>query len=77
VIRKFLIRAVKDWKIKRFLGEYEKGRITLWQAARKSGVSLWEMIDEAKARLIRVPYGTNELKEDLKSVFLSAAANRA
>ncbi|MBI2574373.1 UPF0175 family protein [Candidatus Woesearchaeota archaeon] len=68
VIRKFLIRAVKDWKIQKSLEEYEKGRITMWQAAKKCGVSIWEMIDEAKARLIHVPYGSSELKEDIKGL---------
>ena len=66
VIRRFLLKAVKDWLIQRSLEEYEKGKLTLWQAAEKCGLSLWEIIDEIKKRSVHVPYTLEELKEDLK-----------
>lgn len=65
VIRKFLIKAVKEWKIQKNLEDYEKGKITLWQAARKCGMPLWEMIEEVKTREIHVPYTLEDLREDL------------
>lgn len=68
VIRRFLLKAVKDWLIEESLKEYEEGKITLWQAASKCGLSLWEMINEVKKRIIHVPYGLNDLKEDLKGL---------
>lgn len=68
VIRRFLSRAVKDWFIDRRLEEYGAGRLTLWQAATRCGLSLWEMIEEVKAREVRVPYTLDELKEDLKGL---------
>ena len=67
VIRRFLLRAVKDWLIEKSLDEYEEGKLTLWQAAEKCGLSLWEMINEGKKREIHVPYTLEELKEDLKA----------
>lgn len=67
VIRRFLLKAVKDWLIERSLEEYKDGKLTLWQAAEKCGLSLWEMIDEVKKREIPVPYTLDELKEDLKA----------
>lgn len=67
VIRRFLLKAVKDWLIERSLEEYEQGKLTLWQAAEKCGLSLWEMIDEVKKRSVHVPYTLEELKEDLKA----------
>jgi len=67
VIRRFLLKAVKDWLIQRSLEEYEQGKLTLWQAAEKCGLSLWEMIDEVKKRSVHVPYTLEELKEDLKA----------
>lgn len=67
VIRRFLLRAVKDWLIEKSLDEYEEGKLTLWQAAEKCGLSLWEMINEVKKREIHVPYTLEELKEDLKA----------
>jgi predicted HTH domain antitoxin len=67
VIRRFLLRAVKDWLIEKSLDEYEEGKLTLWQAAEKCGLSLWEMINEVKKREIHIPYTLEELKEDLKA----------
>ena len=43
VIRRFLIKALKGRVIERSLEEYEADKITLWKAASKSGISLWEM----------------------------------
>lgn len=65
VIRKFLTSSLEEWKIGKSLEDYEKGKVTLWQAARKCGISLWEMIDKAKEKRTHVPYGLDELKEDL------------
>lgn len=68
IIRRFLLRAVKDWLIERSLEEYEQGKITLWQAAKRCNLSLWEIIDEVKKREIHVPYTLEELKDDLKDL---------
>ncbi|MGQ9469452.1 MAG: UPF0175 family protein [Nitrososphaerales archaeon] len=66
VIRRFLLKAVKDWLIEKSLEEYEQGKLTLWQAAKKCDLSLWEMIDEVKKRGFHAPYTLEELKEELK-----------
>ena len=50
------------------LREYEKGKITLWKAARGCGISLWEMVEEVKKRGTRVPYGMDDFREDLKAL---------
>jgi len=66
VVRRFLSKAVKEWLIERSLREYEEGKITLWQAAKRCGVSLWEIIEEVRKREIHVPYTFEDLREDLK-----------
>ena len=68
VIRRFLMKAAKDWLIEKSLQDYEAGKITLWQAARKCGLSVWEMTEEAKKREVHVPYTLAEFKEDLKGL---------
>jgi predicted HTH domain antitoxin len=68
VIRRFLMKAAKEWLIEKNLQEYEEGKITLWQAARKCSLSLWEMMDEAKKRGSHVPYTLEEFREDLKGL---------
>lgn len=68
VIRRFLMKAVKEWLIERSLEDYEQGKVTLWQAAARCDMSLWEMIREVKKREIHVPYTLEELREDLKGL---------
>ena len=68
VIRRFLARAVRDWLIERNLKEYEEGKVTLWQAADRCNISLWEMIEEARKREIRIPYTLEDLMEDIEDL---------
>jgi len=68
VIRRFLSKAVRDWLIEKSLSEYEEGKLTLWQAAERCGLSLWEMVEEARKREVHVPYTLEELREDLKAL---------
>lgn len=68
VIRRFLMKAVKEWMIERSLEDYEQGKVTLWQAAARCDMSLWEVISEVKKREIHVPYTLEELREDLKGL---------
>lgn len=68
VIRKFVLKSVKEWLIEKSIKEYEAGKITLWQAAKKSDISLWEIIDEVKKRSVHVPYRIEDLKDDLEVI---------
>jgi len=68
VIRRFLVRAAKDYLIEKSLTDYAEGKVTLWQAARRCSTSIWEMAVEAKKREIHVPYELEEFREDLKGL---------
>ncbi len=68
VIRRFLSKAVRNWLIEKSLEEYEAGKITVWQAAKRCDLSLWEMIDEVRHRATHVPYSLEDLREDLKGL---------
>ncbi|MBI2045301.1 UPF0175 family protein [Candidatus Pacearchaeota archaeon] len=68
LIRELIILGVKEKKLKEALRLYVQGKITLWKAARISGVSLWEMTEIAKEKKIPAQYGERELKEDLKAL---------
>ncbi|MCW4047980.1 MAG: UPF0175 family protein [Candidatus Bathyarchaeota archaeon] len=68
VIRRFLMQAAKEYLIEKSLAEYEEGKVTLWQAAKRCSMSIWEMIVEAKKREIHVPYDLEEFREDLKGL---------
>ncbi len=39
----------------KILKNYEEGRLTLQQAAKRAGISLWEIIDEVKKRHVHAP----------------------
>jgi len=68
VIRRFLMKAVKEWLIERSLEDYKQGKVTLWQAAERCGLSLWEMVIEARKKEVHVPYTLEEFREDLKGL---------
>ena len=68
VMRRFLARAVRDWLIEKSLKDYEEGKITLWQAAERCGLSLWEMIEEVRRRGIHISYTLEDLKEDIEDL---------
>ncbi len=68
VIRRFLSKAMRDWLIEKSLAGYGEGKMTLWQAAERCGLSLWEMIEEVRKREVHVPYTLEELREDLKGL---------
>ena len=68
VIRKFLSKSAQRWLIDKSLEEYDDGKMTLWQAAKRCGLTLWEMIEQVKRSPAHVPYGLEDLKEDLKGL---------
>ena len=67
LIRELLILGIKKRKLESALKLYSEGKISLWKAARMTGVSLWKMMEIAKERKIIVQYSEKELKEDLKA----------
>jgi predicted HTH domain antitoxin len=68
IIRRFLMGSTAEWLIEKSLEEYEEGKISLWKAAKKCDLSLWEIIEEARNRRIHVPYTMEDLKEDLENI---------
>ncbi len=68
LIRELLIIGIKEKKLEEALKLYSQGKITLWKAARLSGISLWKIIDIVAERKINLQYGKRELKEDLKAL---------
>ena len=68
VIRRLLVKAVKEWKINKSLKDYADGKITLWKAAEVSDISLSEMIDLAAKKNIPVQYTTEDLIADFNAV---------
>ena len=64
-VRRLLSRGIRNWNLEHYVRQYGEGKVTLARAARDAGVSVWEMIDYARARKISAQYDLEDLKQDL------------
>ena len=67
-VRRLLSKAIRQWKLEHYVRLYGDGKLTLARAARDAGVSLWEMMDYARARKVSVQYDLEDLKRDLETI---------
>ena len=51
-VRRLLSKAIREWKLDHYARLYGDRKISLARAAHEAGVSLWEMMDYARARRI-------------------------
>ncbi|CAB1078448.1 hypothetical protein D1AOALGA4SA_6187 [Olavius algarvensis Delta 1 endosymbiont] len=68
LLRLFLVNSLKKQTIKDSLESYKAGTVTLWEAAQKSNLTLWEMIKEIQKADVHSNYDLNELKKDLNAL---------
>ena len=68
ILRSFLLASLKEESIRASLDDLQAGKSTLWEAAQRCDLSLWEMIREAQARHIRSSYDLRELERDLAAL---------
>ena len=67
-VRRLLSKAIQQWKLEHYVRLYGDGKLTLARAARDAGVSLWEMMDYARARKVPAQYDLEELQRDLGTI---------
>ena len=67
-VRRLLSKAIQQWKLDHYARLYGDGKLTLARAAHDAGVSLWEMMDYARARKVPAQYDLEELQRDLGTV---------
>lgn len=67
-VPRLLSKAVRQWKLEHYVRLYGDGKLTLARAARDAGVSLWEMMDYARARRVPAQYDLEDLKRDLETI---------
>ena len=68
LLRSFFLYALKDHMLRDCLEDYEAGKITLWEAAQRCNLSLWEMIRELKHAHIHMSYDLQEFQKDLMHI---------
>ena len=67
-VRRLLSKAIRQWKLEHYVRLYGDGKLTLARAARDAGVSLWELMDYARARKVPAQYDLEDLKRDLETI---------
>ena len=68
LLRSFFLYALEGHMLRDCLEDYEAGKITLWEAAERCNMSLWEMIQEVKQAHIHVSYDLQEFQKDLMEI---------
>ena len=68
LLRLFLVQSLKEYMIQDSLDDYRAGRMTLWEAAQRCNLTLWEMVQEVKQANIHTTYDAMELEKDLKAL---------
>ena len=68
-VRRLLSKAIHQWKLEHYVRLYGDGKLTLARTARDAGVSLWEMMDYARARKVPAQYDLEELQRDLGTIY--------
>ena len=65
---RLLSNALRQWKLEHYVRLYGDGKLTLARAARHADMSLWEMMDYARARKVPAQYDLEDLKRDLGTI---------
>ena len=76
-VRRLLAKAIQQWKLEHYVRLYGDGKLTLARAARDAGVSMWEMMDYARARKVPAQYDLEDLERDLGIIHGSLGVSRA
>ncbi len=76
-VRRLLSQAIRQWKLEHYVRLYGDGKLTLARAARDAGVSIWEMLDYARARKAPAQYDLEDLERDLGTIHGSLGVSRA
>lgn len=68
VIRKLLVGAINEWRIKFALDKYSKGEFSFGEAAEFARVSVWDLPELLKKHKIHMNYDLEELDKDLSTL---------
>ena len=66
MLRKLIGDALLEYHIKKAFGLYADGKISLWKAARMSGLTYRGALEEIKRRNIPFKYDKQDLTSDIK-----------
>ena len=67
VLDRALENYIREWRLRKAIGQYTEGSATLPRAAETAGLTVWEMIDALAKRNVPSQYDVEDLEEDLKA----------
>ena len=68
VVHQLLSKAILLWKMDHYLQMYAAGAVSLAQAARSAGITLWEMMDYASARKVASQFDLSAFQHDWATI---------
>lgn len=67
-LRKLFSMGAKQYKLEKAIKQYQEGKASMGKAAEIAEISLWEMMEELKARSILNPISKEQYDEGLKNL---------
>jgi len=65
-LRKLLEIGSQEWRKDFAVRKLMDGKMTVWKAAKLSGISVWEMLDLVRERGISLPIKAEDVIEDIR-----------
>lgn len=66
MLRKLIGEALREYRIKKAFESYSEGKISLWKAAKKAGITYRAALEELKKRNLPFRYEKEDLDADIK-----------
>ncbi|MCZ7394007.1 MAG: UPF0175 family protein [Candidatus Methanoperedens sp.] len=66
MLRKLIGDALREYRVKKAFESYSEGKISLWKAASKAGITYRAALEELKKRKIPFGYEKEDLYADIK-----------
>lgn len=68
VVRRLMVRGLREVKLDLAIDLYVKGRASIERAAKMSGLSIWRFIDELRGRRIASRYTIEDAEEEIRRI---------
>lgn len=68
VVRQLLTKSIKEFKIEKALGEYQKGKVSFGKAVDIAGINYWEFIDVCRKNNIQLKFSEEDARFGISKV---------
>ncbi len=67
-LKKLLALGAKKYKLEKAVAQYQAGKISVGRASELAGISLWELMEELKARNISARLDKNDYQQSRRNL---------